>query len=278
MVHFAKKIDQPPTLGLKAQWLLQKRCAVVSREPGVVHAPELRCGVRGRPPGVYRPAPRVHQTLITITKNFLHDPNPNPQSESFSARPPAARATRHAHDTPLEPTAAGYSSCDFSGARLGPHASLRRSAKFFGACGGQLDQILTNRRPAARTSTRSAGSLPNHIRDLYCDARERNPLQIFRACGGLSFSALTIWRLWRVARSYGLHITRIDRANAYATARRHANTSHFFVLPQQIQNFRRLRRAGPDSPLIDKHHLCSARDRACRRRVLRRRYAPGGRF
>ena len=72
--------------------------------------------------------------------------------------------------------------------------------------------------------------------------------------------------------------TRIDRANAYATARRHANTSHFFVLPRQIQNFRRLRRAGPDSPLIDKHHLCSARDRACRRRVLRRRYAPGGRF
>ena len=91
-----------------------------------------------------RPAPRVHQTLINITKKFLHEPNPNPQSESFSARPPAARATRHAHDTPLEPTAAGYSSCDFSGARLGPHASLRRSAKFFGACGGQLDQILTN--------------------------------------------------------------------------------------------------------------------------------------
>ena len=160
---------------------------------------------------MYQPAPRVHQTLINITKKFLHEPNPNPQSESFSARPPAARATRHAHDTPLEPTAAGYSSCDFSGARLGPHASLRRSAKFFGACGGQLDQILTNRRPAARTSTRSAGSLPNHIRDLYCDARERKPQQIFGACGGLLFSALTIWRLWRVARSYGLHITRIDR-------------------------------------------------------------------
>ena len=278
VVHFAKKIDQPPTLGLKAPWLLQERCAAVSREPGVVHAPELRCGVRGRPPGVYQPAPRVHQTLINITKKFLHEPNPNPQSESFSARPPAARATRHAHDTPLEPTAAGYSSCDFSGARLGPHASLRRSAKFFGACGGQLDQILTNRRPAARTSTRSAGSLPNHIRDLYCDARERKPQQIFGACGGLFFSAFTIWRLWRVARSYGLHITRIDRANAYATARRHANTSHFFVLPRQIQNFRRLRRAGPDSPLIDKHNLYSARDRACRRRVLRRRYAPGGRF
>ena len=49
----------------------------------MVHAPELRCGVRGRPPGVYQPAPRVHQTLINITKKFLHEPNPNPQSESF---------------------------------------------------------------------------------------------------------------------------------------------------------------------------------------------------
>ena len=82
VVHFAKKIDQPPTLGLKAQWLLQERCAAVSREPGVVHAPELRCGVRGRPPGVYQPAPRVHQTLMNITKKFLHEPNPNPQSET----------------------------------------------------------------------------------------------------------------------------------------------------------------------------------------------------
>ena len=70
VVHFAKKIDQPPTLGLKAPWLLQERCAAVSREPGVVHAPELRCGVRGRPPGVYQPAPRVYQTLIYITKKF----------------------------------------------------------------------------------------------------------------------------------------------------------------------------------------------------------------
>ena len=40
--------------------------------------------------------------------------------------------------------------------------------------------------------------------------------------------------------------------NAYATARRHANTSHFFVLPRQIQNFRRLRRAEPDPHFIDK--------------------------
>ena len=40
-------------------------------------------------------------------------------------------------------------------------------------------------------------------------------------------------------------------ANAYATARRHANTSHFFVLPRQIQNFRRLRRAEPDPYFIN---------------------------
>ena len=66
VVHFAKKIDQPPTLGLKAPWFLQERCAAVSREPGVVHAPELRCGVRGRPPGVYQLAPRVYQPLSNI--------------------------------------------------------------------------------------------------------------------------------------------------------------------------------------------------------------------
>ena len=102
VVHFAKKIDQPPTLGLKAPWLLQERCAAVSREPGVVHAPELRCGVRGRPPGVYQPAPRVYQTLIytKYNKKFLHEPNPNPQSESFSA---LGRPLRVRHGTRTTP-------------------------------------------------------------------------------------------------------------------------------------------------------------------------------
>ena len=134
---------------------------------------------------------------------------------------------------------------------------MRRSAKFFGACGGQLDQILTNRRPAARTSTRSAGSLPTDTRNFYCDARERS-LKNFSAPAAdclilcthnLAFLACT--RLDRLDRTAFILRKSIE-ANAYATARRHANTSHFFVLPRQIQNFRRLRRAEPDPHFIDK--------------------------
>ena len=116
----------------------------------------------------------------------------------------------------------------------------------------------------------SAGSLRKAVRDLHCDAPERNPQKFSAPAAGChsqhSQFGVSGVRLDRVASIVRVYI----KTYGYGTARRHANTSHFFVLPQQIKNFRRLRRAGPDSPLIDKHNLCSARDRACRRRVLRR--------
>ena len=115
-----------------------------------------------------------------------------------------------------EPTAARiatahYSSYDFFVAHPGRHASLRRrrSAKLFG--GRHLCQIWTNQRRAARTRS-ALGGLPKKSCSrfaLRCSRKKSS--KIFSACGGLSLSALTIWRLWRAARSCGLHSTGIHQ-------------------------------------------------------------------
>ena len=155
----------------------------------------------------------------------------------------------------------------------------RRSAKLFG--GRHLCQIWTNQRRAARTRS-ALGGLPKKSCSrfaLRCSRKKSS--KIFSACGGLSLSALTIWRLWRAARSCGLHSKGIHqniRLRHRTQTRKYVAISSFCHCKSKFFGACGELRSG-NFPLIDDTiRRPSSEKRAYWRRALRRGCAPQRRF